>query len=177
MTLGAARAVRNGVAGLVNLTGRVAGGVARSVLGAAVHTVTDPVGTVTAVPAAVAAAPRIAWYLTRYGVETVDEGLEFAIHPGRLVDALALLGDEDNRAVNDVSSVTKLLLSGSSPTVWSGKPGQPKAIAWSAPLSLPDIKAVSRRQGATVNDVLLAAVAGGVQRYLALHHGRAREIQ
>jgi diacylglycerol O-acyltransferase len=177
MTLDAAQAVRTGVVGAADLTARLTGGVARGVLGAVLRAVTDPVGTVTAVPAAVAAAPRIAWWLTRHGVETVDEGLEFAIHPGRLVDALALLGDEDNRAVNDVSSVTKLLLSGSSPTVWSGKPGQPKAIAWSAPLSLPDIKAVSRSQGATVNDVLLAVVAGGVQRYLALHHGRAREIQ
>lgn len=177
MTLDAAKAMRNGVAGLVNLTGRVTGGVARGVLGAAAHTVAHPVDTVSALPAAVTAAPRIAWYLARYGMDTVDDGLEFAVHPGRLVDALALLGDEDNRAVNDVSSVTKLLLSDSSPTVWSGTPGRAKAIAWSAPLSLPDIKAVSRSQGATVNDVLLAAVAGGVQRYLGLHHGRAREIQ
>lgn len=177
MTFDAAKAVRNGFVGVADLTARITGGVARGVLGAAVQTVTDPVGTVSALPAAVAAAPRIAWYLTRYGVETVDDGLDFAIHPGRLVDALALLGDEDNRAVNDISSVTKLLLSDSSPTVWSGKPGQPKAIAWSAPLSLPNIKAVSRSQGATVNDVLLAAVAGGVERYLGLHHVRAREIQ
>ena len=78
---------------------------------AATHTVANPVDTVSALPGAVAAAPRVAWYLIRYGVDTVDDGLEFAVHPGRLVDALTLLGDEDNRAVNDVSSVTKLLLS------------------------------------------------------------------
>ena len=55
--------------------------------------------------------------------------------------------------------------------------GTNKAIAWSSPLSLPALKAISRSQHATVNDVLLAAVAGGVQRYLEVHHAEARQIQ
>ncbi|HEY5116313.1 MAG TPA: WS/DGAT domain-containing protein, partial [Nakamurella sp.] len=97
--------------------------------------------------------------------------------PGRLVDAVTLLGTADNRPVNDVASVTKLLLSGTAQTVWSGTPGASKAIAWSAPMSLAAVKEVGRGEGATVNDVLLAAIAGGLRRYLKLHRDEVREIQ
>jgi WS/DGAT/MGAT family acyltransferase len=51
-----------------------------------------------------------------------------------------------------------------------------KATAWSRPLPLEGIKAVGRAQGATVNDVMLAAVAGGLRRYLTLHGGEADEV-
>ena len=177
IALDAARAVGNGLAGAAEVTRRIAASVASALVDAVVHTVGHPIDTASAIPGTVASAPRVAWYLLSYGVETLDRGRAIAAHPGRLVDALTLLGDQDNRAVNDVSSVTKLLLSNTSPTVWSGEPGTAKAIAWSQPLSLTDVKAVGRSQDATVNDVLLAAVAGGVQRYLKVHHGWAREIQ
>ena len=51
--------------------------------------------------------------------------------------------------------------------MWSGQPGTEKALAWSQPVPLADVKAVGRAAGATVNDVLLASIAGGMQRYLA----------
>jgi len=88
-----------------------------------------------------------------------------------------LLGSKDNRVVNDVASVTKLVLSGSPDTVWTGELGIGKTIAWSTPISLADVKAISRSQNATVNDVLLAAMAGGVRRYLDLHGAPVDEIQ
>lgn len=172
-----AKAVGNAFAGAAEVTVRSVASVARVLADAVVHTVAHPIDTVSAMPGTIASVPRVGWYLLRYGVETLDDGRVFVVHPGRLVDALTLLGDADNRAANDVSSVAKLLLSNSSQTVWSGKPSTTKAIAWSSPLSLPEVKAVGRSQGATVNDVLLAAVAGGVQRYLKVHHGQAREIQ
>jgi diacylglycerol O-acyltransferase len=177
IALGTAKAVGHGVAEAADIAARAAinGGIA--VTDAVMHTISHPVDTVSALPGAVAAAPRVAWYLMRYGAATLDDGLNVALHPSRLPDALTLLGDEDNRAVNDASSVTRLLLSNSSQTVWSGEPGTTKAIAWSSPLSLPQVKSVSRSQGATVNDVLLAAVAGGVQRYLEIHDAKAAEIQ
>jgi diacylglycerol O-acyltransferase len=43
-------------------------------------------------------------------------------------------------------------------------------------LSSENIKVVGRAQGATVNDVMLAAVAGGLRRYLALHGGEVDEV-
>ena len=41
--------------------------------------------------------------------------------------------------------------------------GSPKDAAWAAPRSLARVKAVAAEHGATVNDVLLAAVAGGLR--------------
>ena len=80
------------------------------------------------------------------------------------------------RAASALSSVAKLTLAGSPRTVWSGTPGVAKAMAWSRPLPLTSIKAVGRAQGATINDVLLAAVAGGLRRYLAIHGDSVDEV-
>jgi len=123
---------------------------------------------------------RAAFDLARWGVHLglhgVGAGLGLARHPARLLDALDVFGGEDHRAVNDVSSVAKLAFGGSPRTVWTGTPGAAKAIAWSRPLPLEDIKAIGRAEGATVNDVMLAAVAGGLRRYLAAHGGEADEV-
>ena len=59
---------------------------------------------------------------------------------------------------------------------WTGTPARAKALAWSEPVSLVDIKAVGKANGATVNDVLLAAMAGGLRRYLELREGLVDEI-
>ncbi len=48
-----------------------------------------------------------------------------------------------------------------------------KRVSWSAPLDLDKIKDVKNRLGATVNDVLMACVAGSVRRY-DQHHGNGR---
>jgi diacylglycerol O-acyltransferase len=172
-----AKAVGQGLAGAAELAAHVAVSASIAATDVVMRALTNPIDAVSSLPGAAAAAPRVAWYLIRYGAETVDEGITFAVHPSRLADALTLLGEQDNRAVNDASSVTKLLLSQSSQTLWSREPGTNKAIAWSSPLSLPGLKAISRSQHATVNDVMLAAVAGGVQRYLELHDAQARQIQ
>ncbi len=42
-----------------------------------------------------------------------------------------------------------------------------KRAVWTRPLPLDEVKAVGRALGATINDVLLAAVGGGLRRYLA----------
>lgn len=44
-----------------------------------------------------------------------------------------------------------------------------KRVSWSAPLDLDKIKDVKNRLGATVNDVLMACVAGSVRRYDQRH--------
>jgi diacylglycerol O-acyltransferase / wax synthase len=152
-------------------------GAAASAFSAAVA---DPRRSLAGVPGAVAAIPgraaSAAMRLTRSGVRGFEGGFEVVRHPDRLLDALEVLGVEDNRAANDLSSVAKLAFAGSTRTVWTGKPGPVKAMAWSRPLPLQDIKAVGRAQGATVNDVMLAAVAGGLRRYLALHGGEVDEV-
>lgn len=53
-----------------------------------------------------------------------------------------------------------------SPPGLRGRAGAPNRVAWTAPLELTDIKAVAAGVGATVNDVLLAVVAGALRRWL-----------
>jgi WS/DGAT/MGAT family acyltransferase len=52
------------------------------------------------------------------------------------------------------------------PTVLRGAPSVPKRVVWSDAIPLDDIKAVGRRMGATVNDILLTATAGALRDYL-----------
>jgi diacylglycerol O-acyltransferase / wax synthase len=54
-----------------------------------------------------------------------------------------------------------------SQTRFKGKPTAVKRVAWSAPLPLTDIKAVCKVLGVSVNDILLASVAGALRAYLA----------
>ncbi len=53
-----------------------------------------------------------------------------------------------------------------SPTRFKGKAGRIKNIAWSEPIPLDEVKAVGKSMACSVNDVLLAAVAGAMRRYL-----------
>jgi WS/DGAT/MGAT family acyltransferase len=127
-------------------------------------------------PSAATRVVGAAFDLARWGVYGVGEGLGLVRHPARLLDALDVFGGEDHRATNNVSSVAKLAFGGSPRTVWTGSPGTAKAMAWSRPLPLEDIKAIGRAESATVNDVMLGAVAGGMRRYLAVHGGEADEV-
>jgi diacylglycerol O-acyltransferase len=52
-------------------------------------------------------------------------------------------------------------------TPFKGPLGVPKLVAWSEPLPLAEVKEVGRALGGTINDVLVAATAGGLRRYLS----------
>ena len=52
-------------------------------------------------------------------------------------------------------------------TRFKGRPSGTKRVAWTDPISLPEVKAVSHALGCSVNDMLLAAVAGALNGYLA----------
>ena len=51
-------------------------------------------------------------------------------------------------------------------TSLKGRPGGAKVVAWNEPLPLPDVKAVGRALGCSVNDVLLACATGALRGYL-----------
>jgi NRPS condensation-like uncharacterized protein len=72
-----------------------------------------------------------------------------------------------------MTSAGKLLLGGTSRTVWTGRPGDRKSVAWSPPMDIAPIKAAARRRGATLNDVLVGALAGALKAYLG---GRGDEV-
>lgn len=58
------------------------------------------------------------------------------------------------------------LMQSDTPTSLKGKPGGSKVVAWTEPLPLPDVKAVGKALGCSVNDVLLSCAAGAIRGYL-----------
>ncbi len=58
----------------------------------------------------------------------------------------------------------------------TGVPGQRKHLVWAPPLPLADVVAAGHRTGTTVNDVLVAALAGAVSTYLRDHDGVAVDL-
>jgi diacylglycerol O-acyltransferase len=123
-----------------------------------------------------AAALARAARLPRAGLDRLGDAVGMVRHPDRMADQFESWGGDDHRSFNDVTSVTKLLLTDSDATVWSGSPGREKDVAWSPPMSLPAVKSAARARGATVNDVLVSAVAGGLQRYLADRDASVTEV-
>jgi diacylglycerol O-acyltransferase len=130
-------------------------GAAKGAVGSVGHVVTDPRAAATS------------------AASTLAAGIGLVRHPDRLVDALEVLGVDDHRTMNDVTSVGKLVVGGTPRTVWTGRPGQTKAVAWSSPIPLDDVKSAARRHRATLNDVLVAALAGALRTYLA---GRGDDV-
>ncbi len=79
----------------------------------------------------------------------------------------ARIGDYARVASAVAQEVSQLaLMPNDSPTRYKGKPGTVKRVAWSEPLQLSDIKAVGKVLGCSVNDTLLASVAGALRSYL-----------
>jgi WS/DGAT/MGAT family acyltransferase len=93
----------------------------------------------------------------------VQESVETMTHPAHLLE-LAQQGA-------DVALATgRLLLLPPDPhTRLKGKLGVSKKAVWSDPLPLKDIKAIKNVTGATVNDILVSALAGGLRYYLEYH--------
>jgi diacylglycerol O-acyltransferase len=127
--------------------------------------------------AAVASLPRRAFagVAGLVPVGRIEAGARALRRPDRVLDALEHLGVEDSRLAHDLATVAKLVMASSTPAVWTGRPGRAKAVAWSRPVPLADVKAAGAALGATVNDVVLAAVAAGLRQYLALHGRAPRE--
>lgn len=60
-----------------------------------------------------------------------------------------------------------LLMRPNSSTRFKGKPKGQKRVAWTDPIPLPEVKAVGHALGCSVNDLLLASIAGALRVYLA----------
>jgi WS/DGAT/MGAT family acyltransferase len=101
----------------------------------------------------------------------VQEGIETVRHPARLLDLT-------RSAAQGAGVLLDMLTRPSDPlTPLRGPLGVSKRAAWSRPLSLGAVRAVGARADATVNDVLLAAVAGGLRRYLERRGARTRGLE
>jgi diacylglycerol O-acyltransferase / wax synthase len=94
----------------------------------------------------------------------LSQSMEMVSNPSHLFE----LADEGSRTAGKSAAVLgKLaLMMPDSRTVFKGPLGATKRVAWSPAISLDEVKFVKNRMGATVNDVLVAALAGGLRRYM-----------
>jgi len=77
------------------------------------------------------------------------------------------LATQTGQAAAAFGSLGKLLLMEPDPdTPLRGPLVREKKVVWSRPLRVNDLKRVGRATGSTINDVLMAAVAGAMRRYL-----------
>ena len=101
---------------------------------------------------------------------TVSTAARTAQEPSHLLDVAA-------RARTDVGALAKLVLPGRERSrALKGEPSVPHCVAWSKPYDLWRVKATGRAFDATVNDVLVAAVAGALGRHVAAGGERADEL-
>ena len=81
-------------------------------------------------------------------------------HPGKLAE-VALIASG-----GAVSLASLLALPPDPPSAFKGPLAVRKKVAWSRPFDLDEFKGVGRATGCTVNDILMAALTGGLRRYL-----------
>lgn len=96
--------------------------------------------------------------------EIMPEGMKLMLLPAEAFRSVR----RGLKGVLAAGSLGRLVLRPSDPrTAFKGALGVPKCVAWSEALPLAEVKAVGKALGGTVNDVLLATMAGGLRRYLA----------
>lgn len=96
-------------------------------------------------------------HMLREPEKAIEQGLAGSVDAARL--AYQLLSD----------SAALLLMPDDSPTRLKGQPGRAKRVAWCPPIPLDEVKAIGRALNCSVNDVLLACVAGALGNYLRRH--------
>ncbi len=104
---------------------------------------------------------RSAYGLSRRVAGTVlHEGVESLLHPSHLRELTGTATEAANIAAR------ALIMTPDPHTVFKGRLGVQKRVAWSDPVALDDVKTIGRATDAKVNDVLVAAVAGALRHYL-----------
>ena len=88
-------------------------------------------------------------------------------------EAMGVLAEPDKagRYISEATELSKelvnsLALPNDPKTLFKGKLGVRKRVAWDRPLPLDEVKAVSKAFGVTVNDILIAAVSGALRSYM-----------
>jgi diacylglycerol O-acyltransferase len=89
--------------------------------------------------------------------------------PQRVRDAMSLAD-----AAPDI--VNKLVLAGAPESPLTGSAGIQKTAVWSRPHDLQPIKEAGRNHGATINDMMIAALAGALRTHVIEHGGDPHDL-
>ena len=95
------------------------------------------------------------------GHELVEEGMELARHPDHFKHWL-----EEGRHIAEELTNLGIMPKDPNTRLHAELSGR-KRVAWAEPLPLADVKELAHQLEATVNDVLVASVAGALRRYLS----------
>jgi len=119
-------------------------------------------------------------------VEPAREGIDAVQHLGqKLVEEAASLIRDPSQATEYAEAgseilselATLLLLHDDPPSRLKGKLGIRKKVAWTEPLPLDEVKAVSHALGCTVNDVLIGIMTGALHHYLTDYVADPAELE
>lgn len=130
------------------------------------HTLIEPL-TVAAVKALEVAGDGAAHAFEALGAprNVLEKWLEISLRKGKAGSA-----DAARVAYQVLRDATALaLMPDDSPTRLKGTPGHSKRVAWCDPIPLEDVRAVGKALHCSMNDVLLACVAGAIAQYLKSH--------
>ncbi|HEX6706260.1 MAG TPA: wax ester/triacylglycerol synthase family O-acyltransferase [Albitalea sp.] len=94
----------------------------------------------------------------------VAKSMEMLANPYQPLFGSLDMAKSGYQVVSDVAAMA--LMPDDSPTALKGKPVGSKRVAWGEPISLEQVKAVGKALNCSVNDVLLACVAGAIGGYL-----------
>jgi len=94
----------------------------------------------------------------------VGKGLEMMADPSAPLNGSLEMARIGAQVVSDVAAMA--LMPDDSPTSLKGKATPGKRVAWGEPLPLPEVKAIGQALGGSINDILLASVAGAIGSYL-----------
>lgn len=84
--------------------------------------------------------------------------------PNKLVERFTEMGHMTTQLAQD--AIKLLTMTEDSKTRLKGKPQGKKHVAWSEPLPLSEVKVIGQALGSSINDVLMASVAGAIGTYL-----------
>jgi len=103
----------------------------------------------------------------RASTNLIGKSVDMLSHPTQIAHFVRLGGEI-------ALEVAKLaFMANDSVTRFKGTPGLNKRFAWSERIALPEIKAIGKVLGCSVNDLLLSAVAGALRAYLV---GKGDEV-
>ena len=94
----------------------------------------------------------------------LGKGVDMMADPGAPLAGSMEMARIGAQVVSDAAAMA--LMYDDSPTSLKGKATPGKRVAWGEPLPLTEVKAIGQALGGSINDVLLASVAGAIGSYL-----------